>query len=58
MVGGVKTARRKATYDLFRVPDTMVAEVLDGALYATPRPASPHARAEPFAAAELEIGRW
>ena len=46
MVGTVDTARRKATYeDLLKVPDTMVAEILDGELYATPRPASPHARA-------------
>ena len=46
MVSGVDTARRRATYeDLLKVPDTMVAEILDGELYATPRPASPHARA-------------
>ena len=46
MVGSVETVRRKATYeDLLKVPDTMVAEILDGELYATPRPASPHARA-------------
>jgi hypothetical protein len=41
-------ARRKypATYDdLRRVPDTMVAEIIDGELIATPRPASPHAYA-------------
>jgi Uma2 family endonuclease len=42
----VVTARRRATYeDLLKVPDTMVAEILDGELHATPRPASPHARA-------------
>jgi Uma2 family endonuclease len=46
MVSGVDTARRRATYeDLLKVPDTMVAEILDGELYATPRPASPHANA-------------
>ena len=46
MVNGVDTARRRATYeDLLKVPETMVAEILDGELYATPRPASPHARA-------------
>ncbi len=46
MVSGVDPARRRATYeDLLKVPDTMVAEILDGKLYATPRPASPHARA-------------
>ncbi len=46
MVTGVDPARRRATYeDLLKVPDTMVAEILDGELYATPRPASPHANA-------------
>jgi Uma2 family endonuclease len=35
-----------ATYeDLCAVPDTMVAELIDGELIATPRPASPHAHA-------------
>jgi Uma2 family endonuclease len=35
-----------ATYeDLRAVPDTMVAEIIDGELIATPRPASPHAYA-------------
>ena len=39
-------AGRRATYeDLLQVPDTMVAEIIDGELYATPRPASPHALA-------------
>ena len=39
-------ARRRATYDdLLKVPDHLVAEIVDGELYATPRPASPHARA-------------
>ncbi len=39
--------KRKATYDdLLRVPDTMVAEIVDGELYTSPRPATPHARAE------------
>lgn len=37
-------ARRRATYeDLLQVPDNMIAEILDGELYAAPRPASPHA---------------
>ena len=46
MVSNVDTGRRKATYeDLLKVPDTMVAEILEGELYATPRPASPHALA-------------
>lgn len=46
MLKHVATARRRATYeDLLKVPETMVAEILDGELYATPRPASPHALA-------------
>ena len=46
MVNGVDSTRRRATYeDLLKVPETMVAEILDGELYATPRPASPHALA-------------
>jgi Uma2 family endonuclease len=41
------TARiiEKATYDdLMRVPDIMVAELIDGELYAWPRPSGKHAR--------------
>lgn len=35
---------RPATYeDLMKVPDTMVAEIVDDELHATPRPALPHA---------------
>jgi Uma2 family endonuclease len=35
-----------ATYaDLLEVPDHLVAEILDGELHASPRPALPHARA-------------
>ena len=38
--------RRRATYeDLMQVPDTKVAEILDGELFVSPRPASPHAYA-------------
>ena len=37
--------KRRATYeDLMKVPDTMVAEIIDGDLIVSPRPASPHAR--------------
>lgn len=37
-------ARRPASYaDLLKVPDHLVAEILDGELIASPRPASPHA---------------
>jgi Uma2 family endonuclease len=40
-----KSARRPATYeDLMAVPDTLVAEILDGELVTHPRPAAPHAR--------------
>ncbi len=41
-----KPPRRRATYDdLCKVPDHLVAEILDGELFASPRPAFPHARA-------------
>src|SRR5207253_2355787 len=37
-------AKRGATYeDLERVPDTMVAEIVDGELFASPRPRPRHA---------------
>jgi Uma2 family endonuclease len=39
-------ASRPATYeDLLRVPEHLVAEIIDGELYTSPRPASRHARA-------------
>jgi Uma2 family endonuclease len=45
-------AKRRATYeDLMQVPDHLVAEIIDGDLITSPRPATPHARAE------LAIGR-
>ena len=38
--------RRKATYDdLLKVPEPLVAEIIDGELVTSPRPASPHALA-------------
>lgn len=38
--------REPATYeDLLKVPENRVAEILDGELYATPRPSPRHARA-------------
>lgn len=38
-------AQRRATYeDLLKVPDILIAEILDGELITSPRPASPHAR--------------
>jgi Uma2 family endonuclease len=37
---------RRATYqDLMEVPETKVAELIDGELFVSPRPASPHAHA-------------
>ena len=36
-------ALEKATYaDLLRVPDTLIAELIDGELYTSPRPSGPH----------------
>jgi len=36
--------KRRATYeDLMQVPDTKIAEIIDGELIVSPRPASPHA---------------
>jgi Uma2 family endonuclease len=41
-----KPLKKGATYDdLVRVPENFVAEMFDGELYASPRPAFPHARA-------------
>src|SRR5436190_24339951 len=38
--------RRRATYaDLEAVPDPMVAELVDGDLYSSPRPGTPHGHA-------------
>jgi Uma2 family endonuclease len=43
---GATIPGKAATYeDLMKVPDHFVAEILDGELYATPRPALRHARA-------------
>jgi Uma2 family endonuclease len=54
MVGGVERARRRATYeDLLKVPENLVAEIIDGELYATPRPAFPHARATSVMGSDL-----
>jgi Uma2 family endonuclease len=50
----VATARRRATYDdLGKVPDTKVAEIIDGELVVSPRPASPHALATSVLGADL-----
>jgi Uma2 family endonuclease len=44
--GAMGEARQRATYDdLIAVPDHLVAEIIDGELFTTPRPAPPHALA-------------
>jgi Uma2 family endonuclease len=46
--------RKPATYeDLLAVPDHKVAEILDGELFASPRPALPHARASSALGGEI-----
>jgi Uma2 family endonuclease len=50
-----KPLKKGATYDdLRRVPEHFVAEMFDGELYASPRPAVPHARAAIKLAAKLD----
>src|SRR5438552_16281854 len=42
----MSTARRRATYqDVVEAPEHLVAELIDGELITSPRPASPHALA-------------
>jgi Uma2 family endonuclease len=49
-----KPLKKGATYDdLVRVPENFVAEMFDGELYASPRPAMPHARAASVLGVEL-----
>src|SRR2546425_10667664 len=46
MVPSVTAPRRRATYaDLLEVPEQLVAEIIDGELLTSPRPASPQALA-------------
>lgn len=41
-----ETAKRPATYeDLLQVPDNLVAEIVEGELFTSPRPSGPHERA-------------
>lgn len=50
----MNSARRQATYeDLLKVPDLLIAEILDGDLFTFPRPASPHAYATSTLTQEL-----
>ena len=47
-------ARRRATYqDVLDAPEHVVAEIIDGELYTSPRPASPHAVAASAIGADL-----
>jgi Uma2 family endonuclease len=47
-------AKRRATYDdLLALPDNVIGELIDGALYSQSRPASPHAIAASLLGAEL-----
>lgn len=42
----MRPVRKRASYqDLFDLPDNVVGEIIEGELYTSPRPASPHARA-------------
>jgi Uma2 family endonuclease len=48
-------APRRATYDdLLQVPDILVAEIIDGELITSPRPAFPHARATSVMRGDLD----
>jgi Uma2 family endonuclease len=50
----MKPARRPARYDeLLKVPDTKVAEIIDGELIVSPRPTFPHAHAASVLSADL-----
>ena len=54
MPAPAKLLKKDATYDdLCRVPDRFIAEILDGDLYASPRPALPHARSTSVLLARL-----
>lgn len=52
--GTMTEQKPRATYkDLLEVPDIMVAEILDGELYASPRPAMRHSRVSSALGARL-----
>src|SRR3989442_11524607 len=54
MVPSVTAPRRRATYaDLLEVPEHLVAEIIDGELITSPRPALPHALAASAMAADI-----
>ena len=53
-LAAVAEPKRKATYDdVLAAPEHQVAEILDGELFLSPRPASPHARASSILGSEL-----
>jgi len=55
MVSHMDTAQRRATYeDLLKVSDLLIAEIVDGDLITSPRPALPHARATSVIRADLD----
>ena len=48
------SARRRALYEeIERLPENQVGEIVDGELFVSPRPASPHALAASMIAADL-----
>ena len=52
--GMTDVMRQPATYeDLLKVPEHMVAEIIEGELFTSPRPAPPHARASSILGGEL-----
>ena len=54
MLDVVSAPKRRATYeDLMQVPDTKVAEIIDGELIVSPRPAIPHANAATVLGADV-----
>lgn len=50
------TTRARATYDdLLRVADNLVAEIVDGELFTSPRPATPHAHVASRLTSEIDM---
>ncbi len=56
MAANPKVLFREATYDdILAAPEHMIAEIVDGQLVLSPRPAAPHAQAGSFAGAVLTV---
>ncbi len=54
IVSPVAEPKRKATYDdVLAAPEHLVAEILDGELFLSPRPATPHANASSVLGADV-----